>query len=47
MLESLRYDRVDEIFRRGLHSYLNDLLRIFSAIGEDIERKYFYYGVVA
>jgi len=47
VLESLRYDRVDEIFRRGLHSYLNDLLRIFAAIGEDIERKYFYYGVVA
>ena len=26
LLEGLRYDRIDEIFDRGLHGYLSDLL---------------------
>jgi uncharacterized alpha-E superfamily protein len=43
----LRYDRVDDIFSQGLHTYLDDLLRMFGAIGEDIARNYFYYAVVA
>ena len=47
MVERLRYDRVSEIFKQGLHSYLDDLLRMFGAIGEDIARTYFYYAVVA
>ncbi len=47
LLEGLRYDRIDEIFKRGLHSYLHELLRMFRLIGTDIERKYFYYGAVA
>jgi len=47
LLERLRYDRIDEIFRQGLHSYLNELLRMCEAIGEDIARTYFYYAVVA
>ena len=47
VVERLRYDRVNEIFRQGLHSYLDDLLRMFGAIGEDIARTYFYYAVVA
>jgi len=47
LLERLRYDRIEEIFRQGLHSYLNELLRMCEAIGEDIARTYFYYAVVA
>jgi uncharacterized alpha-E superfamily protein len=44
-LESLRYDRIEEIFRHGLHPYLRDLQRTCRAIGEDIARTYFYYAV--
>jgi uncharacterized alpha-E superfamily protein len=47
VLERLRYDRITEIFQLGLHSYLNEMLRLCGAIGEDIARNYFYYGVVA
>ena len=47
VLERLRYDRIGEIFERGLHGYLNELLHMFGAIGEDIARTYFYYAVVA
>ena len=47
MVERLRYDRVDDIFKQGLHGYLNDLLRMYGAIGDDIARTYFYYAVVA
>ena len=47
VLERLRYDLVDEIFRQGLHSYVHELLRMCDAIGEDIARTYFYYAVVA
>jgi uncharacterized alpha-E superfamily protein len=47
VLESLRYDKIDEIFKRGLHPYLLDLLKMCRAIGEDIARTYFYYAVVA
>jgi len=46
VLERLRYDKVGEIFKEGLHGYLNDLLRMCGAIGEDIARTYFYYAVV-
>lgn len=47
VLESLRYDTIEEIFRRGLHAYLSNLTKMFRAIGEDIARSYFYYAVVA
>ena len=47
VLERLRYDRIDEIFKQGLHAYLNDMLQMCGAIGEDIARTYFYYAVVA
>ena len=47
LLESLRYDTTEEIFRRGLHSYLGELLRTCRSIGEDIARTYFHYAVVA
>jgi uncharacterized alpha-E superfamily protein len=47
VLERLRYDRIDDILRGGLHDYLADLIRQFDAIGEAIARTYFYYEVVA
>ncbi len=47
LLEGLQYDTIEEIFGRGLHSYLCDLLRTIRSIGEDIARTYFYYAVVA
>lgn len=47
LLERLRYDKINEIFQQGLHTYLSDLLRMSEAIGHDIARTYFYYAVVA
>ena len=41
MLERLRYDKIDEIFKEGLHYYLNELLRMCGAMGEDIARTLF------
>ncbi|HZT28414.1 MAG TPA: alpha-E domain-containing protein [Bryobacteraceae bacterium] len=45
--ESLMYDRIEDIFSRGLHRFLVDLQKTCRAIGEQIARTYFYYGVVA
>jgi uncharacterized alpha-E superfamily protein len=47
VLESLRYDKIEDIFQRGLHAYMSDLLKACRAIHEDIARTYFYYAVVA
>ena len=47
VLESLRYDKIEEIFHRGLHAYLTELLGSCLSIGENIARSYFYYGVSA
>ena len=47
VLERLRYDKIDEIFRQGLHQYLTELIRMLNAIGQAIARSYFYYAVVA
>jgi uncharacterized alpha-E superfamily protein len=47
VLESLRYDTIEEILTRGLHLYLADLMRTFRSIGDEIARTYFYYGVMA
>jgi uncharacterized alpha-E superfamily protein len=47
VLESLRYDKIEDIFNRGLHSHMRDLLKMCRAIDEDIARTYFYYAVVA
>ena len=44
VLESLRYDTVEDVFRWGLHTYLNVLLANCRSIGEDIAHTYFYYG---
>jgi uncharacterized alpha-E superfamily protein len=43
MLESLRYDTIEDIFQRGLHSYLHYLLQMCRSIGDDIAQTYFYY----
>ncbi len=47
LLESLRYDRIEDIFARGLHACLSDVQKTCRSIGEHIARKYFYYAVVA
>ena len=47
ILEGLRYATMEEIFGRGLHSYLKELSKTCRSIGEDIARTYFYYAVVA
>ncbi|MEJ2008211.1 MAG: alpha-E domain-containing protein [Acidobacteriota bacterium] len=47
VLESLRYDKIEDIFDRGLRSHLSSLLKMCRAIGEDIARTYFDYVVVA
>ena len=46
VLERLRYDRIDEILRGGLHGYLAELIGMFNIIGESIARTYFYYYAV-
>ncbi|MDR3764120.1 MAG: alpha-E domain-containing protein [Acidobacteriota bacterium] len=46
LLDRLRYDRIDEIFQHGLHSYLNELLGSCLHIGEHIARSYFYYKAI-
>ncbi len=47
IVERLSYDKIEEIFKQGLHSYLNELSGMFSLIGSDIARNYFYYAVGA
>jgi len=47
MQESLLYDRIEDVFARGLHSFLTDLEKTCRVIGEQIARSYFYYAVVA
>ena len=42
--ETLLYDRVEDIFERGLHEFLRDLQRTCRTIGDHIARKYFYYA---
>ena len=44
--DTLTYDRIEDIFARGLHSFLVDLQKTCRAIGEHIARTYFYYAVV-
>jgi uncharacterized alpha-E superfamily protein len=47
VLEGLCYDKIEDIFSRGLHSHMRALLKMCRAIDEDIARTYFYYAVVA
>ena len=46
-LQTLIYDRMEDIFARGLHRFLADLQKTCRQIGEQIARSYFYYAVVA
>jgi uncharacterized alpha-E superfamily protein len=45
--DSLVYDRIQDIFARGLHIFLSDLEKTCRQIGEQIARSYFYYSGVA
>ena len=47
VLERLRYDRIDEILKGGLHGYLTEMIRMFNSIGGSIARTYFYYALPA
>jgi len=43
--ETLRYDRIQDVYERGLHDFLRSLQQTCRAIGEHIARTYFYYAV--
>lgn len=45
--DSLIYDRIEDIFSRGLHVFLNDLGSTCRQIGDQIARSYFHYSRVA
>jgi uncharacterized alpha-E superfamily protein len=45
--DSLVYDRIEDIFARGLHVFLSELQKTCRQIGEQIARSYFYYAGVA
>jgi hypothetical protein len=47
VLERLRYDRIDEILRGGLHGYLPELIGMFNIIGQSIAQTYFYYRSIS
>jgi uncharacterized alpha-E superfamily protein len=47
ILEGLRYATIEEIFERGLQSYMSQLLQLYRAIGVDIGRTYFYYSAAS
>jgi uncharacterized alpha-E superfamily protein len=45
--DSLVYDRINDIFARGLHVFLSEVTLNCRSIGEHIARTYFYYAGVA
>ncbi|HYP12816.1 MAG TPA: alpha-E domain-containing protein, partial [Bryobacteraceae bacterium] len=45
--DTLVYDRIEDIFARGLHDFLKDLQQTCRLIGDNIARRYFYYVGVA
>ncbi len=45
--DSLVYDRIEDIFARGLHLFLSDVAKTCRRIGEEVARSYFYYAGVA
>jgi uncharacterized alpha-E superfamily protein len=45
--EQLTYDSIDEIFSRGLHSYLEELQLTCRTIGAKVTEAYLYYAVSA
>jgi uncharacterized alpha-E superfamily protein len=47
MMTSLAYDRIEDIFARGLHPYLTDVQKTSRQVGYQIAKTYFYYATVA
>jgi uncharacterized alpha-E superfamily protein len=45
--ESLVYDRIQDIFSRGLHVFLSEAASTCRSIGDNVARTYFYYAGVA
>lgn len=45
--DTLVYDRIEDIFARGLHAFLADLQKTCRTIGDHIASSYFYYKGVA
>jgi uncharacterized alpha-E superfamily protein len=45
--DALVYERIEDIFSRGLHPFLVELQKTCRSIGEHIARSYFYYEGVA
>jgi uncharacterized alpha-E superfamily protein len=43
--DALKYDRIEDIFARGLHAYLDQVQRGCREIGDQIARSYFHYAV--
>jgi uncharacterized alpha-E superfamily protein len=43
--DRLKYDRVGDIFARGLHAFLDEVQQACRAIGAEITRSYFHYAV--
>jgi uncharacterized alpha-E superfamily protein len=45
--DTLTYDRIGDVFARGLHPFLTDVLASCCAIGDGISQSYFHYAVGA
>jgi uncharacterized alpha-E superfamily protein len=45
--DSLVYDRIEDIFARGLHIFLTDVEQTCRRIGEQVAKTYFYYAGAA
>jgi uncharacterized alpha-E superfamily protein len=45
--DALVYDRIEDIFARGLHPFLEDISSSCRRIGQEISRSYFHYAGVA
>jgi uncharacterized alpha-E superfamily protein len=45
LYDGLKYDRIEDIFARGLHAFLAEAQHTCRAIGEQVARTYFYYEV--
>lgn len=45
--DTLKYDRIEDIFARGLHPFLAEVQKTCRLIGQEMARTYFYYEVRA
>ena len=45
--DTLKYDRIADIFGRGLHAFLADVRHTCCAIGDEVARTYFCYAVAS